>query len=115
MSINASGKNLMLDALGAQCPYASLHSASPASTANELTGVYARKAITWASASAGSKALNGTLPSFDVPAGVTVSCVGFCVSGTKGTNDIHADCDVTDETYAAQGLYNVQAGTVSLT
>lgn len=118
MAINATGKNAMLDALGTQNGYASLHTASPATTSNELTTTgspaYARKAITWASASAGSKALNGTLPTFDVYSGATVACVGFCASGTRGTNDINADGTVTSESFGGQGTYTLTAGSVSL-
>jgi hypothetical protein len=118
-AINNTGKNAMLDALGTQNGYASLHTAAPASAANELTATgspaYARKAITWAAASGGSKALNGTLPTFDVYAGASVACVGFCASGVRGTSDINADDDVTTESFAGQGTYTLTSGTVSLT
>jgi hypothetical protein len=118
MAINTTGKNAMLDAFGTQNGYASLHTGSPATTSNELTGgtpTYARKGITWAAASSGSKAINGTMPVFDVPSGVTVACVGFCASGTRGTNDINGDDDVTSESFAGQGTYTVSSATISLT
>lgn len=117
MGLNNGAKNTALDAIGTQNGYMSLHSGSPATTANELTGgspAYARKAITWSAASAGSKSISNS-PVFDVPAGATVACVGFCASGTAGTNDINADDPVTSESFGGQGTYTITAGTVSLT
>lgn len=116
MSVKDSGKNIALDALGAVCTHLSLHTAFPATSGNEVTGgapAYARKAITFAPAAAGSKALNGTLPVFDVPAGTTVMAVGFNTALTVGT--LHADDDITSETFGGQGTYTVSAGTISLT
>ena len=118
MGLNATAKNVALDAVGTQNGYMSLHTASPATAANELTAsgspAYARKAITYAAANAGAKAINGTMPAFDVYAGAVVSCVGFCASGTRGTSDINVDYDVTDETFAGQGVYTVSAASITL-
>lgn len=112
--LSTAGKNAALDALGAT--YASLHSADPGATgtANELTGgtpAYARKAISFAAAAAGVKAVQATLPVFNIPAGATVAYVGLW-SAIAGT---YLGCfDVTDEVFAGQGTYTVSAGSLSL-
>lgn len=84
----ANGKNVMLDALGAVAVFASLHSAIPnASGSGEISGgspAYARKAIVWSAAAAGSMDKNATDPIFDVPAG-DVFYVGLWSAGTGGT------------------------------
>jgi len=85
-----AAKALMLDALdeslAAGADFASLHTAYPGTTGtNEVTGgspAYARKAIVWAGATAGSKSLTGTAV-FDVPA-VSVGWVGFWDAVTAG-------------------------------
>ena len=105
-----AGKNLMLDALGAAGVYASLHIVA----GTEVTGgtpAYARIAITYAAANAGSMAANGTLPVFNVPA-CTVASVGIYSASTAGTK--YATIEVTNEVFAAQGTYTVSAGTLDL-
>ena len=75
-------KNLALD--GITIADASLHTAYSASGANEVTGgspAYARRAITFAAASAGSRSAS-TQPSFDVPASTTVKWVGLHGGGS---------------------------------
>lgn len=114
MPYSAQAKNYMLDQLGTVCVFASLHTANPASTgANELTGgspTYARKAIAWNAANAGSKTLSNS-PSFDVPP-ATVAYVGFWSALTGGT--YYGYVDVTDEVFAGQGTYSVTSGTFDL-
>jgi hypothetical protein len=82
MSLTIAAKNTMLNALTVDT--ASLHTAFPGLTgANEVTGgspAYARKAVTFASAAGGSRALSAAV-TFDVPA-TTVRWFGFWVSGT---------------------------------
>lgn len=115
MPYSAGAKNYMLDQLGTVCVYVSLHTASPGSTgANEVTGgspAYARKALTWNAASTGSKTLSNS-PTFDVPAGVTITHVGLWSAATNGT--YYGYIDVTDEVFASQGTYQVTSGTVDL-
>jgi hypothetical protein len=89
---SATGKNLMLDAMdegiSTGMKYGSLHSAYSTTGTNELTGgspAYARKALVWAAASSGSKALAATLPTWDVPAASTVAWVGLWDALTTGT------------------------------
>jgi len=106
---DATAKNVMLDGLAAVCLRAALHSGDPGganSASNELTGgspAYARKAITWGAAAAGTMD-ETTSPTFDVPAGSTVSWVSFW--NTAGTVR-YLKKDVTDEVFGAQGTYQL--------
>jgi hypothetical protein len=98
----------MLDHLGTEAVYASLHSADPGDTgANELSGgspAYARKAITWNAAAAGSMD-DSNVPVFDVAAGSTVLYVGLWSALTSGT--FYGATLVTQETYGGQGTYTL--------
>jgi len=105
------GKNAMLNALGALITYAGLLGADGSTELTGGTPSYARKAITWAAADAGSMAANGTLPTFDVPA-CTVTKVILCSASGGGTT--YATADVTDEVFAAQGTYTLTAVTLDL-
>lgn len=110
MAFAEAAINSMLDHLGTEITYAGLLGADGTT---EITGgspAYARKAITWAAASGSSMAANGTLPSFDVPAG-TVTKVILCSASSGGTT--YATIDVTDEVFAAQGTYTLTAVTLS--
>lgn len=110
-----NGKHAALDGLAAVAVYAGLHTATPdASGSNEVTGgspAYARKAITWAAASGGAKALSNA-PVFDVPASTTVAHVGLWSAATAGT--FYGYFDVVDEVFAGQGQYTLTSGSVSL-
>ncbi|MEI6296276.1 MAG: hypothetical protein WCO84_01340 [bacterium] len=113
MAFENSAKNAMLDAQGALSTYMSLHSGFPATAINEITGgtpAYARKAITWAVASAGSKSIN-VVPVFDVPAS-TIAAIGYWSAATAGT--LYGGSTVTNETYVAQGEYKVSTATMTL-
>lgn len=115
MPYSATAKNYMLDQLGLVAVYASLHTANPGSTGtSEVSGgtpAYARQALTWNSSSAGSKTLSDT-PLFDVPAATTITHVGIWSASTAGT--FYGYVDVTDETFAAQGTYQITSGTFDL-
>lgn len=88
MPLTDAGRNAQLDGLAAVAGFASLHSGDPSTTgANELTGgspAYARKAITYAAASGGTRANSAAL-TFDIPAATTVTHVGFWSAVTAGT------------------------------
>jgi hypothetical protein len=93
MPFTGTADNQMLDALANIAPtsniigFASLHTAYSATGANELTGgspAYARKAITWSAAAAGSKAASSA-PVFDIPAATTVAFVGLWSLVSAGT------------------------------
>lgn len=113
MPYAVAAKNAMLDALGVT--HVSLHSANPGSSgASELSGgspAYARKAITHAAASAGSRSAS-TQPVFDVPAGSTVAFVGYWTAVTGGTY-LGYD-DVVSETFAGQGTYTLATNVLDL-
>ena len=115
MPYSDTAKNYMLDQLGNVALWASLHTANPGSTgAGEVTGgtpAYARKGLTWNSAAAGSKTLSDT-PTFDVPAATTVVAVGIWSAATAGT--YYGYVSVTNETFAAQGTYQITSGTFDL-
>ena len=116
-ALSTLGKNVALDAIAAEYGFASAHAGDPGATGidNEVTGgtpAYARKAITWDTAAAGSVALVATFPVFDIPAGLTVSYIGLWTLAVGGT---YGGCwDVTNETFAAQGTYTLTAGKIDL-
>lgn len=115
MTLNAAGKNAVLDSGLGAITNLSLHTdayaAGGGASANEASGgspAYARKAPTWAAASAGAKALSGSV-TFDVPAG-TYRRVGLWAGATYA-----GDADITDETFAGQGQYTLTAGSLTIT
>jgi hypothetical protein len=85
-------KNALLDSavsggLVTSATHMGLHTAFPPSTGNELTGgspAYARQAIAWSAASAGSKSITGT-ETFDVPAASTVRAIATWSAVSAGT------------------------------
>jgi hypothetical protein len=104
-----TARNVMLDALAGVALRAALHSDDPGAANaadNELTGgspAYARKAIAWGAAAAGSMD-ETTSPVFDVPAGSTVSWVSYWnAAGTVR----YLKKNVTDEVFGAQGTYTL--------
>lgn len=109
MALVAAAKNLMLDYLGTRVVYVSAHDGDPSTTgANELTGgspSYARVAIAWSSASAGSMSDSTNGAEFNVPAGRNVTHIGFWSASTSGT--FYGSDDVTRETFASQGTYRL--------
>ena len=93
MPFTTTAQDQALDALNGGTPssiiaYASLHTAYSATGANELTGgspAYAREAVTWSAASAGSKASSSVAAAFNVPASTSVAFVGLWSAATAGT------------------------------
>lgn len=94
MRLSVQAKNVMLDALdesaSAGAKFASLHNAygadGTAAAASELTGgspPYARKAVTWAPAAAGAKAIVPPVV-FDVAGSSIVRFIGFWDAVTAG-------------------------------
>jgi hypothetical protein len=83
----------MLDALNGGSPtsviaYASLHTAYSSTGTSEVSGgspAYARQAVTWSSAAAGSKASASIAAAFNVPVATTVSFVGLWSAVSSGT------------------------------
>ena len=108
MAFTEDGINLMLEAIRTGGVKMGLTNAAD----TELSGgdpAYARKDITWAAASGKAMALNGTLPTFDCPAGAEVRKVIICASG--GT--IYTRSATTEEDFTAQGTYTITSGTLS--
>lgn len=111
MPYTDAAKHRMLDHLvgntasGGAITQVSLHDASPPSDLNELSGgSYTRETVTWTAAGVESagRVDHGTL-TFDVPGGNTVSAVAY--RAADGT--IMAYADVTDETFAGDGQYQI--------
>jgi len=116
MALNAAAKNLMLTALASTgAIYASYHTAEPnAAGSNEVAGgspAYARKALSWAAADAGAIDLS-TAALFDIPAGTTVTHVGYWSAVTAGV--FYGWNAVTAETFASQGQSSLTASAIDL-
>lgn len=108
MALTTDGADEMLDALGVVSTYLGLLDSGV-----ELSGgspAYARQAVTWGAASAGSMAMSGT-EQFDIPAGSEVNQVGLYSASSAGT--LYGTATLTSEVYGAQGLYNLTALTVT--
>jgi|SRR6188474_214594 hypothetical protein len=122
MALSAAARNNMLDCgLRNQTPslsltHVSLHTANPdPSGGSEVTGgspAYARKSVTWNAASSGNMTASNQ-PVFDVPAGTTVTHVGFFTASTSGT--YYGMADVTDEVFGAQGTYTLTSTAINTT
>lgn len=78
-------------------------------TGTEITGgspAYARQAVSWTSASSGSISPTADL-TFDIPASTTVGGWRGYSASTGGTD--YGGEDLTQETFASQGEYVLQA------
>lgn len=114
--VNA-GKHAMLDGFGTSAGFASLHTADPgASGTSEVSGgspAYARKAITWAAASSGSKANSASLV-FDVPAATTITHLGYWTLASGGTYLGSRALD-SSQAFSTQGTYTIASSGISET
>ena len=122
MPLTTAGANLALDYIGGNGPsltmaYVAVHNVdAPTDNTTEPSGgtpAYARKAVSFASANAGSMAQDGSDPVFDIPAGFTVKSIGYWSALTVGT--LIAYANVTDEVFANQGTYTLDTTTVTIT
>lgn len=126
MPFNSTAISQMLDALNGGSPssiiaYASLHSAYSSSGASELTGgspAYARQAVTWNAASAGSKTAASIAGIFNVPASSTVAFIGHWSAVSGGTfADMGANGGATlyaaTITLASPGLFTAPGSSYS--
>lgn len=113
MPLSTAAKNGMLNWLAGVAGYASAHTADPGDTgAFEVSGgTYTRKAITWNAAAAGSLDNNAN-PALDIPAGTTVTHIGFWSALTAGT--YYGSLDVADEAFTNAGTYTVSDADVAL-
>ena len=108
--IQVAGKNAMLEHLKGLATYMALYTDAGGTT--EVSGgspAYARKAITWGTASGGALATGAQIV-FDVPAGTTVRAIGICSALTGGTQ-YAVDEPATVETWAGQGTCTIASGT----
>lgn len=116
MPLNDVSRNAMLNHLAGLIAFVSLHTDNPGTTGvNEVTGgspAYARKAITW-NAAATSNLDNLANPTWDVPAGMTITHIGFWSAVSGGT--FYGSADIVDEIFAGQGTYTASDVDVNLT
>lgn len=102
MPMTQTERNRILDATTYDS--ISLHTAQPSDAgSNEVSGgTYARATgLTFGAASAGRRTCS-TQPTLNVPAGTTVTHIGFWGGGV-----FRGYYDATDETFAAAGTYKV--------
>lgn len=100
----ATQKNTLATAYGTAATHAAVYTTAPGGSAGtEPSGgspAYARKAISWGSASGG--VITATV-TFDIPAGTTIVGAGVHTALTAGT---YLDgASVTSQAFATQGTY----------
>lgn len=112
MPYDATAKNAMLDQLGTLATRIALHTGDHGTgSSNEVTGGgYARQAVTWASASGGSKALSNS-PVFSVPA-VTITWVS--IWNAAGTVRYLKKELAEGAIFGTPGTMTITAGTIDL-
>jgi len=112
MPFTNTAKGTMLLATG--ITHASLYNGDPSGAGTEITGgspAYARQAVSLASPSNGQIVITADA-TFNVPAGATVSFVGYHSAVSGGT--LLAYASVTSETYGNQGTYILDTQTFSI-
>ncbi len=95
--------------------YASAHTATPNdSGSNEVSGgSYVRVSATFAAASGGSRASTNA-PVINIPAGTTVTHIGYWTASTGG-NFLGYGTLGTPAVFSSAGTYTVDSCTVSIT
>jgi hypothetical protein len=114
MPYDASGKNLMLDALRATAVRIHLHSGDPGAGANSNTSVLggdgAGKTVTWAAASAGEVALAGA--ELFTGLGASQSVTHYSIWNTGGTTRYgRASISAGDTAANAAGEFSLTTAT----
>lgn len=108
---NVTTRNSLATQYGTLAPNGALFTGDPGiadAATNEVSGgTYARKAMTWGTASA--SAITSAATVFNVPAGVTVNYFGVCASTTATTADVKDSVAVTAQNFASAGTYTVTA------
>lgn len=107
MAINtAAMKNALATSYGTTAAYGALYTTTPGGSAGtEVSGgspAYARKALTWSTASGGVTSVTVT---FDVPTSTTVVGAGVHSAVTAGT--YYDGAAVTSQAFASQGTYTI--------
>lgn len=106
-------KNSLANKYAADAPFGDLFTSDPGtsgSVTGEVSGgspAYARKNMTWGSASGG--VCTSAATAFDVPSGTTITFFGVCAAGTLATSDLKDKVAVTSQAFASQGTYTVTA------
>lgn len=113
MALNDTAKDEMLTDLASKIAYLSAHTADPGTDgSNEVSGSpYARKAVAWSAASAGSMAASADV-TISIPGSTTVTYVGLWSALTGGT--FYGSDAITSETFGADGSLDVTAATIDL-
>lgn len=111
---DVAAKNVMLDALAAVATRVALHTGDPGAAntaANEVSGGgYARQAIAWNAAAAGSID-SSNAPAFSVPGSTTVSWISLW--NTAGTVR-YLKKSVTAEAFGNAGTYTLDDADLDL-
>lgn len=108
---NMVEKDSLANKYAADAPYGTLHTADPGTAGNatsEVSGgspAYARKAISWSTAS-GTGVVSGA-PVFDVPSGTTVAFAGVASTNVAAAATLRDSFDITDQAFASQGTFTV--------
>jgi hypothetical protein len=122
MALSDSGRNAAVNGLATVALFVSLHSSDPSTTgANEITGgspAYARKGVTWGTATSGVRSLASSV-TFDVPSGSSVSHFGIWSAATSGTfygaeTLRDADNNPVVETFGGQGTYTLTVASLAI-
>jgi hypothetical protein len=111
-----SGKVVVLTAFENAAKYISLHTGDPGTTgANELTGgtpAYGAVATAWTAPTVDTAALSNQ-PTFNVPAGVTITHMAYRDAATGGNVLVSRQLP-NAETYAGQGTYTLTSAAETL-
>lgn len=110
MPLIEAERNAVNDFITGRISHVSLHTADPGSTGtSEVTGgtpAYARKAVTWAASAAGNSDMTN-VPVFDIPAGVSISYLGYWSALTGGTFRGSKILTGAPLSFAVQGTYTL--------
>lgn len=111
---SSAAEDISLTALQTPCAYISLHSADPGTTgASEISGgSYARIAVTWGTAAAGSMANTNTI-TINVPTTTTVAYFGLWTALTGGTYEVGGALS-SSQTFNTAGTYTIAVGGLTM-
>jgi len=112
--LNDTGYGVMLDAFAGVAIYASLHIDDPGTAGTaEVTGgapAYARESISWAAAASAALTTDAQIV-FDVPAGTTITHLGYWSAVSSGT--FYGSRQLSSsESYTGQGTYTINTGDI---
>lgn len=115
MALSTAGRNAAVAGVTGLITHISLHTADPGGTgASEVAGgSYARQAVTWDAPSGGTGGITND-PSFDIPAGTTITHYGLWSASSSGTF-YGGGALSASEAYVGAGTYVLTANTVTIT